>query len=132
VTSTKPDLPTQTKKMIILGDYNFLQITPNFLKKEYLEKDMITRQLNGSENNILKEFSAKIKKIIEFIDFLPRRLNPTGQKASQQKKVNFLVYCLFNEFHSFAEIEQTRQLISIKNLSYVQRVKKIWSRKAKT
>src|SRR5205823_4800730 len=70
VTSTKPDLPTQTKKMIILGDYNFLQITPNFLKKEYLEKDMLMRQLNNSEHNILKEFSDKIKKIIEFIVYL--------------------------------------------------------------
>ena len=120
VTSTKPDLPTQTKKMIILGDYNFLQITPNFLKKEYLDKE-----LNSLEHNILKEFSDKIKKIIEFIDFLPLNLNPAGQKESQQKKVNFLIYCLFNEFQSFAEIERTKQLILTKKMSYFQRTKKI-------
>ena len=111
--------------MIILGDYNFLQITPNFLKKEYLEKDVLMRQLNNSEHNILKEFSDKIKKIIEFIDFLPLNLNPTRQKESQQKKVNFLIYCLFNEFQSFTELERTKQLILTKKVSYVQRVKKI-------
>ena len=106
--------------MIILGDYNFLQITPNFLKKEYLDKE-----LNSLEHNILKEFSDKIKKIIEFIDFLPLNLNPTGQKESQQKKVNFLIYCLFNEFQSFAEIERTKRLILTKKMSYFQRTKKI-------
>ena len=120
VTNTRPDLPAQTKKIIILGNYGFLQATPNFLKKEYLEEE-----LNDPEQKILKEFSDKIKKIIEFIDFLPRYLNPTGRKESQQKKINFLVFCLFNEFQSFAEIEQTKRLILTKKLSYVQRVKKI-------
>lgn len=102
--------------MIILGDYNFLQITPNFLKKEYLEKE-----LDSSEHNILKEFSDKIKKIIEFIDFLPSNLNPTRKKENQQKKVNFLIYCLFNEFQNFAETERIKQLILTKKMSYFQR-----------
>lgn len=89
--------------MIILGDYGFLQIIPSFLKKKYLEKE-----LNDYEReDILKEFSNKIKKIIEFIDFLPRQLNPQRQK----KKTNFLTYCLFNEFQRFEEIEQTKMLI---------------------
>ena len=59
--------------------------------------------------------------------FSPRnvRQNPTGQKESQQKKVNFLIYCLFNEFQSFAEIERTKQLILTKKMSYFQRTKKI-------
>ena len=107
MTSAKPDLPTQTKKLIILGDYGFLQITPTFLKKEYLEKDL----KENEEGNILREFSEKIRKIIEFIDFLPTRLNPTGRNENQKKKVNFLTYCLFNEFQNFEEIKQTKRLI---------------------
>jgi hypothetical protein len=107
IVSKKADLPTQTKKAIILGDYNFLQTTPAFLKKKYLEKE-----LNDHEReDILREFSNKIKKIIEFIDFLPQHLNPTGKNQRQQKEVNFLTFCLFNEFQSFAEIKKTKQLI---------------------
>lgn len=93
--------------MIILGDYGFLQITPQFLKKEHLEKELISHE----HEDILRELSDEIKKIIEFIDFLPRRLNPTGKNQHQQKKVNFITFCLFNEFQSFGEIEQTKQLI---------------------
>ena len=107
ITSSKPDIPTQVKKLIILGDYGFLQITPQFLKKEYLEKE-----INKHEHeDILREFSEKIKKIIEFIGFLPRRLNPTGRNQHLQREANFLTFCLFNEFKSFREIEQTRQLM---------------------
>ncbi|WP_147409551.1 hypothetical protein [endosymbiont GvMRE of Glomus versiforme] len=107
ITSSKPDIPTQVKKLIILGDYGFLQITPQFLKKEYLEKE-----LNKQEHeDILREFSDKIKKIIEFINFLPRRLNPNGNNQYLQKEVDFLTFCLFNEFQSFEEIEHTEQLI---------------------
>ena len=107
MTSTKPDLPTQTKKLIILGDYGFLQVTPAFLKNEYLE-----RELKGDEKeNVLRKFSEKIKKIIEFINFLPPHLNPTGRSENQKKKANFLIYCLFNEFQSFKEIERTKQLV---------------------
>lgn len=107
VTSTKPDLPTQTKKLIILGDYGFLQITPAFLKKEYLERDL----KEDEKGNVLREFSEKIRKIIEFINFLPLRLNPTGRNENQKKRVNFLIYCLFNEFQKFKEIKQTKKLI---------------------
>ncbi|KLL04111.1 MAG: hypothetical protein MRECE_3c051 [Mycoplasmataceae bacterium CE_OT135] len=107
ITSKKADLPTQTKRVMILGDYGFLQITPQFLKKEHLEKELS----NNEREDILREFSDKMKKIIEFIDFLPRRLNPTGKNRYQQKEVNFLTFCLFNEFQSFGEIEQTKQLI---------------------
>jgi len=107
ITSSKPDIPTQVKKLIILGDYGFLQITPQFLKKEYLEKE-----INKHEHeDILREFSEKIKKVIEFIEFLPRRLNPTGRNQHLQREANFLTFCLFNEFKSFREIEQTRQLM---------------------
>ncbi|CAJ0912792.1 20634_t:CDS:2 [Entrophospora sp. SA101] len=82
ITSSKPDIPTQVKKLIILGDYGFLQITPHFLKKEYLEKE-----INKHEHeDILREFSEKIKKIIEFIDFLPRRLNPTGKNQHLRRE----------------------------------------------
>ncbi|CAI2187141.1 7748_t:CDS:2, partial [Funneliformis geosporum] len=59
VTSSKPDLPTQTKKLIILGDYGFLQITPAFLKNEYLEREL----KDTEKGNVLREFSEKIKKI---------------------------------------------------------------------
>ena len=107
MTSTKPDLPTQTKKLIILGDYGFLQITPSFLKKEYLEREL----KDDEKGKILREFSEKIKKIIEFINFLPPRLNPTGLREGQKKRVSFLIYCLFNEFQNFKEIERTKQLI---------------------
>lgn len=107
VTSTKPDLPTQTKKLIILGDYGFLQVTPAFLKKEYLERDL----KEDEKGNVLREFSEKIRKIIEFINFLPLRLNPTGRNENQKKRVNFLIYCLFNEFQKFKEIKQTKKLI---------------------
>ncbi|CAH1758685.1 3479_t:CDS:2 [Entrophospora sp. SA101] len=107
ITSKKADLPTQTKRAIILGDYGFLQITPQFLKKEHLEKELSSHE----REDILREFSDKIKKVIEFIDFLPRHLNPTGKNQYQQKEVNFLTFCLFNEFQSFGEIEQTKQLI---------------------
>ena len=107
MTSTKPDLPTQTKKLIILGDYGFLQITPAFLKKEYLERDL----REDEKGNALREFSEKIRKIIEFINFLPLRLNPTGRNENQKKRVNFLTYCLFNEFQNFKEIKQTEKMI---------------------
>ena len=107
MTSAKPDLPTQTKKLIILGDYGFLQITPAFLKNEYLEREL----KDDEKENVLRKFSEKIKKIIEFISFLSPRLNPTGRNENQKKKVNFLIYCLFNEFQSFKEIERTKQLV---------------------
>ena len=107
MTSTKPDLPTQTKKLIILGDYGFLQITPAFLKNEYLEREL----KDDEKENVLRKFSEKIRKIIEFINFLSPRLNPTGRNENQKKKVNFLIYCLFNEFQNFKEIKQTKKLI---------------------
>ena len=104
MSSTKPDLPTQTKKIIIWGDYGFLQITPSFLKKEYLEREL----KDDEKKNVLRKFSEKIKKITEFINFLPLCLNPTGRKEGQKKRVDFLVYCLFNEFQSFKEIKRTK------------------------
>ncbi|RHZ36513.1 hypothetical protein [endosymbiont GvMRE of Glomus versiforme] len=107
ITSSKPDIPTQVKKLIILGDYGFLQITPRFLKKEYLERELKKQE----HEDILREFSNKIKKIIEFINFLPSHLNPTGNNQYLQREANFLTFCLFNEFQSSEEIEHTKQLI---------------------
>jgi hypothetical protein len=93
--------------LIILGDYGFLQITPRFLKKEYLERELKKQE----HEDILREFSNKIKKIIEFINFLPSHLNPTGNNQYLQREANFLTFCLFNEFQSSEEIEHTKQLI---------------------
>lgn len=111
VVNQKFDLPAQTKKIIISGNYGFLQITPIFLKKQYLEK----KTSESERNELLSEFNQEIEKVIEFIDFLPKNLNPGGKDLYKQKEVNFLIYCLFNECQSLEEMEKTKQLIILGN-----------------
>src|SRR4051812_39027992 len=101
-------ITNQTKKTIILGEYNFLQIVPNFLKKECLIKHKILPE-KQQNFDLLKEkeiiandyrktfesFTKKIERVIGFIDLTQNRLNPANGNNYQQKKVNFIIFCLF-------------------------------------
>ena len=106
LTGKKNDLSPQSKKVIVLGDV-FLQITPSFLKKEYLENEIT--KVNHQES--FYDFNAKLKKIIEFIDFVQERLNRARKSDYWQKKVNFTIFDLFNEYQNFADLEKTKKLI---------------------
>lgn len=96
------------KETMILGEYGFLQITPQFTKNEYLEQGKNKK----SQENIIEKFNKKIEQNVEFINLLPKKLDPIGKSDERQKqKVKFLTYCLFNEFKSSEEVEETRRLV---------------------
>jgi len=78
---------------INLGDYSYLENSPNFLSKDYLERNLD-----------LSDFAQKNKKTVECIEFCE-------VKIKEPAKRNFLNYCLFNEFNSWEDCLRTRRLI---------------------
>ena len=76
-----------------MGDYNYLENSPNLLSKIYLEGDL----------NI-ENFAKKNKKVVKYIEFCE-------EWVKKSPKRNFLNYCLFNEFNSWEDCLRTRRLI---------------------
>jgi len=91
-------LTKKQKKDFRLDSYNFLQIIPYFLRKKFLEKKVI-----NSEKNLVN-FEKEIHQTMNFLNFLE-------EKIPNEKKRNFLGYCLFNEFQEIKDVERTIQLI---------------------
>ena len=80
-------------KSINLGDYNYLESSPNFLKKYYLDNDF-------NVNN----FAQRNQKIVNYIEFCEDKIKKPPER-------NFLNYCLFNEFSSWEDCLRTKRLI---------------------
>ena len=80
-------------KPINLGDYNYLENSPNFLRKDYLAGDL------GVNN-----FAQKNQKVVKYIGFCENKIKKSSEK-------NFLNYCLFNEFGSWEDCLRTKKLI---------------------
>jgi len=81
--------------LINLGDYNYLESNPNFLKKEYLEGDLD-----------IEDFAKRIHEVIRYIEFC-------DNKIKAPPKRNFLNWCLFNEFNSWEDCLKTKKLINV-------------------
>lgn len=79
--------------LVNLGDYSYLENSPKFLSKSYLESDL-------DVNN----FAKQNKKVVKYIEFCENKLK-------EPPKRNFLNYCLFNEFNSWEDCLRTRKLI---------------------
>ncbi|MDR1670635.1 MAG: hypothetical protein LBR43_02860 [Spiroplasmataceae bacterium] len=80
---------------IYLGDYNYLENNPNFLTKDYLETDL------NNEN-----FAKRNSEIVIYIEFCENKINDSSE-------INFLNYCLFNEFNSWDDCLRTREFIKM-------------------
>ncbi|KLL02280.1 MAG: hypothetical protein MRERC_3c143 [Mycoplasmataceae bacterium RC_NB112A] len=78
---------------IKLGDYNYLENSPSFVSQEYLGEDLGINQ-----------FAQRNRQVVKYIEFC-------GQKVKEPSKRNFLYYCLFNEFKSWADCLRTQVLI---------------------
>jgi hypothetical protein len=65
-----------------LGDYSYLENSPNFLSKDYLESDLD-----------ISDFAQKNHKTVKYIEFCEDKIKEPPER-------NFLNYCLFNEFGS--------------------------------
>ncbi|CFW93029.1 membrane protein of unknown function [endosymbiont DhMRE of Dentiscutata heterogama] len=80
-------------KHINLGDYSYLENSPNFLKNECLESDLE-----------IDDFARQNQKVVKYIEFCEK-------KIKEPAKRNFLNYCLFNEFGSWDDCLRTKRLI---------------------
>ena len=78
---------------INLGDYGYLENSPNFLSRSYLEGDL----------NI-NDFANKNQKVVKYIELCEERVK-------EPPKRDFLNYCLFNEFSSWEDCLRTKRLI---------------------
>ena len=79
---------------INLGDYNYLENSPNFLSKSYLEKHLD-----------INDFAKQNQKTVKYIEFC-------AEKIKEPAKKNFLNYCLFNEFSLWNDCLRTKKLIN--------------------
>jgi len=79
---------------IKLGDYNFLENSPNFLGQEYCLKGDLD----------IDQFAQRNRQIIQHIEFCE-------QKVKQSNKRNFFNYCLFNEFKGWEDCLRTQNLL---------------------
>jgi hypothetical protein len=68
--------------LIDLGDYNYLENSPKFMIKDYLEGDLD-----------IKDFAEKNRKTIRVIEFFDAQIKYPSKR-------NFLNWCLFNDFGS--------------------------------
>ncbi|CAG8669152.1 11143_t:CDS:2 [Cetraspora pellucida] len=82
------DFWTQTN-----GDYSYLEDSPNFLKNEYLERDLE-----------IDDFARQNQKVVKYIEFCEKKIKEPAER-------NFLNYCLFNEFVSWDDCLRTKRLI---------------------
>jgi hypothetical protein len=82
-------------KFINLGDYNYLENNPNFLRRNYLAGDL-------DVNN----FAQRSQKVIKYIEFCEDKIKKPSEK-------NFLNYVLFNEFSSWTDCLRTKRLIQV-------------------
>ena len=80
-------------KSINLGDYKYLENSPNFLRKDYLAGDLDT-------NN----YAQRNREVVKYIGFCEQKIKETPER-------NFLNYCLFNKFNSWEDCLRTKRLI---------------------
>jgi hypothetical protein len=94
------------KKIFIFFCCENFKIAPNFIKNYYLDNDAIFSQY----------FINKIEKTLSFI-------NLVNNKIKNEKEKNFILYCLFNEYKSFEELDLIYERID--NLKYERRFPEI-------
>jgi len=80
--------------LIDLGDYNYLENSPKFMIKDYLEGDLD-----------IKDFAEKNRKTIRVIEFFDAQIKYPSKR-------NFLNWCLFNDFDSWEDCLRTKRLVS--------------------
>ena len=80
--------------LIDLGDYNYLENSPSFMIKDYLEGDLD-----------IKDFAEKNCKVIKVVEFF-------DDQIKHPSKRNFLDWCLFNDFGSWEDCLRTKRLVS--------------------